>query len=50
MSGALLLVALPTGLLTMTENCAPLSSVAAAGVVNAGKVAPSMGAPLRIHW
>lgn len=49
-SVAALLVTLPTLLVTVTVNCAPLSAVVVAGVVYEGEVAPPMGVPPRVHW
>ena len=48
-SVAALLVILPAPLLTVTVNCAPLSAVAAGGVVYDGEVAPPMAAPVLLH-
>jgi len=49
-STAAMLVALPTLLLTLTVNTAPLSTVAVAGVVYVVAVAPLMFTPFLCHW
>jgi len=48
-SVAALLVALPTELLTMTVNCAPLSDVVSAGVVYLAEAAPLIATPFFCH-
>ena len=50
LSVAALLVTFPVTLLTLTENCAPLSEVVVAGVVYAAAVAPLIAAPFFFHW
>jgi hypothetical protein len=47
---AALLVMLPTLLVTVTVNCAPLSEVAVAGVVYVAEVAPLIAVPPFFHW
>ena len=48
-SAAVLLVALPALLVTVTENFAPLSAEVVAGVVYDADVAPPMGVPFLFH-
>jgi hypothetical protein len=45
----LLLVTLPTALLTSTEKIEPSSPATVAGVVNEADVAPTIGEPFLLH-
>ena len=47
---ALLLVTLPTGLVTTTEKRLPLSACVVMGVVYCDCVAPAIVTPFLLHW
>jgi len=49
-SMAALLVELPAALLTSAVNCALLSAIVSAGVVNVEEIAPLIAAPFFFHW
>jgi hypothetical protein len=47
---AALLIAVPAPLLTVTENCAPLSALVVIAVEKFERFAPMMAAPFLFHW